>query len=189
MTAVSPAKITKWQIATAAEAYAAARFARMGFNVSVQYGANQPEYDLMIDKGGRILKISVKGSTDGSWGLTQTQLSALKSANYHGAADAWLSRHRRGTVLCLVQFEGTSADEMPRMYLASPEDVAHRLRAAASGRGDSILFEKRTRGTKATGAGTEERIPDEWRLNEERVEQLLRSLALDEATDANLGSD
>jgi hypothetical protein len=41
---------TNWHIATAAEAIAAAQFARLGFNVFVQYGANQPEYDLMIEK-------------------------------------------------------------------------------------------------------------------------------------------
>jgi hypothetical protein len=39
---------SSWHVATAAEAIAAAQFARLGFNVSVQYGANQPEYDLMI---------------------------------------------------------------------------------------------------------------------------------------------
>jgi hypothetical protein len=51
---------TNWHVSTAAEAIAAAQFARLGFNVSVQYGANQPEYDLMVDDGDRTLKISVK---------------------------------------------------------------------------------------------------------------------------------
>ncbi len=40
---------TSWQIGITAEAYAAGIFARLGYNVSVQYGANQPEYDLMIE--------------------------------------------------------------------------------------------------------------------------------------------
>jgi hypothetical protein len=53
-----------WQVATAAEAFAAAQFARCGWDVSVQYGANQPEYDLVAVDGARMLKISVKGSKD-----------------------------------------------------------------------------------------------------------------------------
>src|SRR5579864_8085846 len=93
---------TSRNVAIAAEAIAAARFARLGFDVSVQYGANQPEYDLMIDNGEKTLKISVKGSQDGSWGLSQSQLAKLGHANYHGAADAWLARHKQRTVLCLV---------------------------------------------------------------------------------------
>ena len=73
--------MTPWHVATAAEAIAAAQFARLGFDVSVQYGASQPEYDLMIADGERVLKVSVKGSTDGAWGLTQTQLTKLGNAN------------------------------------------------------------------------------------------------------------
>ncbi|MFM7131891.1 MAG: group I intron-associated PD-(D/E)XK endonuclease, partial [bacterium] len=80
-----PMKST-WQVATAAEAFAAAQFARCGWNISVQYGANQPEYDLVANDGERFLKISVKGSQDGSWGLTQ---SFIKNADYHGAAELW----------------------------------------------------------------------------------------------------
>jgi hypothetical protein len=57
--------MSSWHVATAAEAIAAAQFARFGFDVSVQYGANQPEYDLTVSSpNGRMLKISVKGSKD-----------------------------------------------------------------------------------------------------------------------------
>jgi Holliday junction resolvase-like predicted endonuclease len=167
---------TSWHVATAAEAIAAAQFARLGFNVSVQYGANQPEYDLMIDKGGRTLKISVKGSQDKGWGLSQSQLSKLRHANYHGAADAWLARHKPGTILCLVQFADVAFDEMPRIYLASPNEVADRLRAARGGLGDTILWEDHPRGPKSAGAGTVERLPDSWRLTEGRINELLRKL-------------
>src|SRR5436190_6383861 len=97
---------SSWQVSTAAEAITAAQFARLGFDVSVQYGANQPEYDLMIARNDLILKVSVKGSADGGWGLSQTQLSKLRGANYHGAADAWLAKHKPRTTLCLVQFKG-----------------------------------------------------------------------------------
>src|ERR1700690_1396973 len=94
-------KFTSYHVGVAAEAIAAAQFARCGFDVSVQYGANQPEYDLIVAKADNLLKVSVKGSKDGSWGLTQ---SFLAHADYHGAIDKWLERHGLRTVFCLVQF-------------------------------------------------------------------------------------
>jgi hypothetical protein len=45
-------KTKSWHIAVA------------GCDVSVQYGADQPEYDLIVAKGDRMLKVSVKGSQD-----------------------------------------------------------------------------------------------------------------------------
>ena len=171
---------THWHVATAAEAIVAAQFARLGFDVSVQYGANQPEYDLMIADGERVLKISVKGSADGGWGLTQSQLANLRRAgyegptNYHGAADAWLARHKPRTALCFVQFKSVEFDAMPRIYLARPSEVAHLLKEASGGRGDTILWENHKRGPTAAGAGTVERIPDDWRLSKDRVEALLQ---------------
>jgi hypothetical protein len=64
-------KVSGWHIRIAAEAIAAAQIARCGLDVSVQYGANQPEYDLIVSRGEKLLKVSVKGSQDGSWGLAQ----------------------------------------------------------------------------------------------------------------------
>lgn len=43
--------ISSWHVGVAAEAFAAALFARLGYDVSVQYGANQPEYDLIAVSG------------------------------------------------------------------------------------------------------------------------------------------
>lgn len=166
--------MTSWHVATAAEAIAAAQFARLKFDVSVQYGANQPEYDLIVDDGGRSLKVSVKGSQDGSWGLTQTQLSKIKGADYHGAAAEWLKRHKPRTILCFVQFKDVQLNDMPRVYLATPAEVADKLRQASAGRGDTILHENHTRGPRALAAGVVDRIPDHWRMSKERVEELLR---------------
>lgn len=55
--------------------------------MSVQYGGNQPEYDLVAVDKERVLKISVTRSKDGGWGLTQPFIA---QANYHQAADDWL---------------------------------------------------------------------------------------------------
>jgi Holliday junction resolvase-like predicted endonuclease len=164
---------TSWHVATAAEAIAAAQFARLGFDVSVQYGANQPEYDLMIDNGQRTLKVSVKGSKDTGWGLSQSQLSKLRGANYQGAADAWLQRHKPRTILCLVSFLGTALHELPRVYVATPSEIAARLRSAAGGRGDTILYENHQRGPKAAGAGSIEQLPASWLLSETRMGELI----------------
>jgi hypothetical protein len=55
-------------------------------------------------------------------------------------------------------------------------DIAQRLKETANGRGDSILYEEHQWGPRAFGAGTAERIPQEWRFSLERAEQLLGSL-------------
>jgi Holliday junction resolvase-like predicted endonuclease len=165
--------MNSWQVSVAAEAIAAAQFARCGFDVSVQYGANQPEYDLIVARGDRLLKVSVKGSQDGSWGLAQSQLSKLRNANYHGAIDEWLRKHGSRTVFCFVQFKNAELKDLPRLYLARPSEVAERLKATANGRGDTILYESHAWGVRAVGAGTVERIPESWCFSEKRIEELL----------------
>jgi hypothetical protein len=130
----------------------------------------------MVADGARILKISVKGSADGGWGLSQTQLAKLRKANYHGAAEAWLARHKPLTAICLVQFKDVADDAMPRVYLAWPKEIFERLKAASGGRGDTILWENYTRGRRAAGAGTIERLPDNWRMTRERIQELLAAL-------------
>jgi hypothetical protein len=170
---MSDNRISGWHVAVAAEAVAAALFARCGLDVSVQYGANQPEYDLIVARGERLLKVSVKGSQDGAWGLSQ---SHLKNADYIAAIEAWRQRHKPRTILCFVQFKDVTLDQLPRVYLATPSDVADRLKATAGGRGATILYESHTWGPRARSAGSAEKIPDAWRFSEYRVEQLLRGV-------------
>ncbi len=162
-----------WHVATAAEAFSAGQFSRFGWDISVQYGANQPEYDLVAVSGDRTLKISVKGSKSGGWGLTQ---SFLKDANYHAAADAWLDRHSLKTVFCLVEFKGVEPDAMPRMYLALPTEIAAWLKAAAAGRGDTILYERHIWTDRAHAAGTTDSIPSNWKFTEARLAEIARVL-------------
>lgn len=163
-------KPNSWQIAVAAEAIAAAQFARAGCDVSVQYGANQPEYDLIVARGEQILKVSVKGSQDGSWGLTQ---SLLRAGDYHDASERWLQTHGSKTVLCFVQLKGVEFDELPRLYLARPTEVANRLRESAAGRGETILYEHHVWTARAKGHGTVERVPEAWRFSEAKLASVL----------------
>jgi hypothetical protein len=174
-------KPSSWHISVAAEAIAAAQFARCGFDVSVQYGADQPEYDLIVAKGDHLMKVSVKGSQDWGWGLTQsfltqaTKISGNKG-DYHGAVELWLAKHNKRTVFCLVQFGGAKLTEMPRLYLASPREIADRLRATSKGRGDSVLHERQEWTKRAHGAGTVDEIPSSWRFSEERISQLMANV-------------
>ena len=164
-------KLNPWHVATAAEAIAAAQFARCEWDVSVQYGANQPEYDLVVVKKTLILKVSVKGSQDGGWGLTQ---SYMKDRNYHRAASLWLAKHASDTIMCFVQFKGVGINQLPSVYLARPVEVATRLKEAAGGRGDTVLNENHTWTNRAQAAGTVDCIPEYWRFSNERAEELAR---------------
>lgn len=163
--------ISSWHVGVAAEAIAAAQFARCGFDVSVQYGANQPVYDLVVVRGDKTLKVSVKGSQDGGWGLTQ---SHLENADYHGAIKKWLGRHKGPTIFCFVQFRNAELNQMPRLYLATPREVADHLRQAAAGRGETVLWERKVYGPRAKAAGTVDEVPEAWIFSKSRIEQLLR---------------
>ncbi len=165
-------KMTSWHVGVAAEAFVAAQFARLRYDVSVQYGANQPEYDLIAVSEDKMLKISVKGSQDGGWGLTQ---SYKKGCNYHEAVQKWLDSHHKKTIFCLVQFQETTDDEMPRMYLASPVEIAEVLNASAGGRGETILYEYHKWGPRAIGSGTIDRIPEEWKFTAERAQYMFET--------------
>lgn len=161
-----------WHVGVAAEAIAAAQFARCGYYVSVQYGANQPEYDLICESDDLILKISVKGSQDGSWGLAQNY---KKDHTYHEAIDLWLSNHHEKTIFCLVQFIDSELNEMPRVYLATPKEIADRMKATAKGRGDTILYENKIWTKKAAAYGTIDKIPQEWLFSPERAKYMFES--------------
>ena len=161
--------MNSWHVGVAAEAIAAAQFARYGYDVSVQYGANQPEYDLIAVSGDKMLKISVKGSKDGGWGLTQ---SFKKGHTYHEAIQEWLNKHHKKTIFCLVQFENVGDTQMPRMYLATPEEIAEVLHQEAGGRGDTVLYEYHKWGPTAQAHGTTDKIPDEWLFTKARVDEM-----------------
>lgn len=164
--------VSSYHIGVSAEAFAAAQFARCGFDVSVQYGANQPEYDLMVHHNDKILKISVKGSQDGSWGLTQ---GYKKGRTYHEAIDEWLKAHGKKTLFCLVQFRNVKENELPRIYLATPAEIASHMKASHGGNGDTILHEHH-KWRKGVAKGAEDHIPSEWLFTKDRVHHLFEDV-------------
>jgi hypothetical protein len=167
--------LPSFHVGVAAEAFAAALFARCGYDVSVQYGANQPEYDLVVARGASLLKIAVKGSKERDWGLTQTYMA---DRNYHAAAETWFARHAPRTVYALVLFHHDDPMKMPRVYLATPREIADRLKATAKGRGDTILHERKVWTKRAHGAGTIDELPATWAFSPARIEELMSVAAV-----------
>ena len=137
--------MTSHQCGVAAEAYAAYLLARSGYDVSVQYGANQPGYDLIAVKASAPnsppVRVSVKGSQDGGWML----VTGMEKADYHGAIDRWLKRQQRHghLVFLFVQFLDVGINSVPRAYLATPEEIAGFLKAAKNGKGHLVCDESR----------------------------------------------
>jgi Holliday junction resolvase-like predicted endonuclease len=165
----SKRQLDPFHVGIAAEAFAAGLFAQCGCNVLVQYGANQPEYDFVAEKGRRTLHVSVKGSQDEGWGLIQNYKSGH---TYHEAADLWLADQAAGVVFCLVQFAGVAVGEMPRAYLATAREIAARHKESRGGEGSTILYEDRTY-ARGIAAGVRDAIPAAWRFSESRVKQFL----------------
>src|SRR5256885_1825835 len=108
---------SSYAVGVAAEAFAAGVLAHAGYDVSVQYGANRPGYDLVAMKHGRMLRVSVKGSNDGGWGLSQ---NLKEGRTYHKAADEWLKKNPNDLVFVLIQFKNIPLGNCPDVYVARP---------------------------------------------------------------------
>lgn len=158
--------MTQRQCEIAAESYAASLLARSGYDVLVQYGANQPHYDLVASKGDRFLPISVKGSQDGGWMLAVRYVKP--GVNYHQAIDKWLESQRPGTVFMFVQFIGVTFDQCPRSYVALPHEIAAHMKTQCSGRGHGSLQENIKWGSPKSKY--DHRVPESWRFTAERLD-------------------
>lgn len=170
-------KTSCWPISVGAEGIAAAQFARCGFDVLVQAGRDKSWYDLVVSRAGYLLKISVKASDNGQWWLTnqfsrRAQDLAPNKIDTGSAVNMWLSSYGSRTVCCLVQFESVALDELPRIYLACPQEIAQRMRETAERAGQCALFE-RYDWTDSEGSACIETLPESWRFSEERIQQML----------------
>src|SRR2546422_5531300 len=79
--------MTRRQCEVAAESYSACLLAQSGYDVFVQYGARQEDFDLVATKGERTLRISVKGTQDGGWMLAVRYLQP--GVNYIAEIKQW----------------------------------------------------------------------------------------------------
>lgn len=174
-----PVRPPQWQIALSASGIAAAQFARCGLDVTVLSGPERPWHDLVVTRSGNLFKVCVLPSEDGRWDLTQAyQKRALtlgdSMAECHRAIDIWLDKHDTRMVCCLVQFLGVTLDQLPRIYLATPYEIAQKLRQALNRVGEAILWEERKWLSDRDESHIVEKLPEEWLFSAERVQQLLR---------------
>ena len=160
--------MTPRQCEIAAESYTACLLAWAGYDVLVQYGPNQPHYDLVAVKAGRILPVSVKGSQDGGWVLAVRHVR--EGVKYHEAADLWLSQQRPDVVFVFVQFLKVPFGAAPRAYLARPQEIASHLKTQCAGRGHGALFEDFRRDHPRSRY--DDRIPKEWVFSAERLDAI-----------------
>ena len=160
--------MNKHQTAVAAEAFAAGVFAQAGYSVFVQYGANQPGYDLVVCVGAHHMQVSVKGSTDGNWMLTTKD----KNGTYQQAHDDWVAKNK-GFVFCLVQFCNVEAGKMPRMYLATGQEIAEELKTHWYGELSLSLVEMRAP-TQGKNKGKVMKVPEIWTMTQERITSIVQ---------------
>ena len=164
-----------FHVGISAEAFAAALFAHAGFDVMVQYGANQPDYDLTVaSDNDEILKISVKGSQDGGWGLTQ---NFKKGRTYQQAAEEWAKKQSKNIIYCFVQFDKVKLGECPRVYIASIKEVVDFLKKARNGAGDTVLRENHIY-SSGVAKGHSDIIPAKWKFSEIRIKELIKSYSI-----------
>lgn len=160
--------MTPRQCEIAAEAYAASLLAQAGYDVLVQYGANQPHYDLVASKGSTFLPVSVKGSQDGGWMLAVKYKK--DGATYQDAIERWLDAQRLDVVFMFIQFFGVVIGELPRVYIARPSEIAAHMKTQCHGRGYGALEEdcRRIR----PGSKYDHKIPSTWSFSLERLVQI-----------------
>jgi hypothetical protein len=157
--------MTPYQVNVAAESFVATLFSQAGFDVALQYGTTQPDWDLIATHGPSTLKLQVKGSQDGGWGLFQ---SYIKNADYHGALSLWLENQAIGIIYVLVQFKGVTVGQVPRCYIATPQQIVDHMRTTRSGHAYTSLREEYT-WSRGIGAGHTDRIPESWRITPELI--------------------
>lgn len=160
--------MTPRQCEIAAESYTACLLAQSGYDVLVQYGANQPHYDLVAVKDKRIIPISVKGSQDGGWMLAVRYVKP--GVNYHAAIDKWLSVQRDDVLYTFVQFLHVPLGQAPRVYLARPPEIAVYLKQQCLGRGHGSLQEDVPR--ESPKSKYKDKIPNVWVFSNARLDKI-----------------
>jgi hypothetical protein len=160
--------MTSYQVSVAAESFAAGLLAHAGYQVLVQYGANQPLYDLVAVKERRILKVSVKGTQLAGWQLTG---GFKKGRSYSEAVDVWVQKHGRDLVFLFVQFLAVPLGTMPEVFVARAHMVAAHLKRAKRGHGDTTLRWKHI-WKSGLAEGCTDTMPETWKFTQERIDSV-----------------
>ena len=160
--------MTPRQCEIAAESYTASILAQCGYDVLVQYGANQPHYDLVAVKGDRFLPISVKGSQDGGWMLAVKYVQP--GVDYLQAIEKWLAAQRQDNIFIFVQYMGVPINGLPRVYIARPTEIATHMRTQCAGRGHGALHEDYRRDHPRSKY--DHAVPTSWQFSYERLQAM-----------------
>lgn len=158
--------MTPRQCEIAAESYSASLLSQSGYDVLVQYGANQPHYDLVVEKEHVFVPVSVKGSQDGGWMLAVRYRE--KGGSYHDAIDRWLAAQRKDIVYLFVQFIHVPIGGLPRAYVATPDEIAKQLKSQCDGRGYGSLQEDIRK--HKPGSKYSHKLPEAWLYSAARFE-------------------
>jgi len=158
------------QCEIAAESYAACVLAQSGYDVFVQYGARQQDYDLVAVKGKKSIRISVKGSQEGGWMLAVRYLRP--GVGYLAAIDQWLEAQPENITYMFVGFLGVSLPAAPRVYVADPNEIAAQMRSQSLGQGKAVLREDTP--TFFPRAKNQDKIPLSWSYSTVRIDAYLR---------------
>ncbi len=158
--------MNRHQTAVAAEAFAAGIFAQSAYSVFVQYGANQPGYDLLVSNEVKAMPISVKGSTNGGWLLTTKKAEGT----YGEALDKWIQKNS-DYLFCFVQFERVQVGEIPRIYIAFGDEVGNYLKTAYFGDLSLSLWEYYSPKV-GINKGKVQQVPKHWIASKERIDEL-----------------
>lgn len=161
-------RMTPRQCEIAAESYTACLLAQCGYDVLVQYGANQPHYDLVAVKEKRFLPVSVKGSQDGGWMLAVRFVKP--GVNYHAAIDQWLSVQREDVLYFFVQFINVPMGQSPRVYIARPPEIAAHMKTQCRGRGHGSLQEDFKRDHPRSQY--DHKVPQAWMISNVRLDTI-----------------
>jgi hypothetical protein len=162
--------MTPYQVNVAAEAFAAVALSQAGYDVAMQYGTQQPKWDILATKGSRILKVQVKGSQDGGWPLFSSYMRKT-TADYHGALNAWTNAQLPDIVYVLVQFANVQVGVSPRCYVARPKEILAHMKTTRAGHAYTSLRENYAY-SKGVGVGYTDIIPADWALSQERLDAM-----------------
>jgi hypothetical protein len=162
-------EIRPYHIKIAAEAFAAGLLAHAGYDVLIQYGANQPDYDLSITKLNHLARISVKGTQLPGWLLAS---SYVREANYIRAADEWLQAQGDSLIFFLVSFYEVPLGKCPDCFVATAQEIAQQLKRQRGGLGHGALALNKQR-MRGAGAGTTDSIPETWQFSAKRLKELV----------------
>lgn len=177
-------KLSNSQITVAAESFVAAQFALCGFDVLEQASRARFHFDLGVARSDGMMKVTVHASFNGFWDLLDRYLElpqrkTITANDYHGAIDEWLEQRSARVLCCLVEFDSTNLNVMPRIYLASGQEVAE------------ILHEK-IDGLACAELGVEgldvvhrlQTLPPSWRFSQARIAELMKKPGEEVTVDA-----